>query len=333
MSNFHVITGSSAKKILEKSRADVVELIERTYILHDSGETTNPDSYFLRFPDRPDSRVIALPARLGGDVGRIGIKWISSFPRNTRSGLPRASAVLLLNDDETGAPVACLEAAGISAARTAASAALAARHLAAPRAQRVSFIGAGVIARTISDYLAVTVPGLREAVVHDLDAPSGRRLVEHVAAHHGWKSEPAESLEEALGADIVVFATTALRPYVPAGTRLRPDQLVLHVSLRDLAPEILLAANNVVDDVEHCLKAQTSPHLAEQLSGGRGFVNGTIGQVLRGRLTLDPGLPTVFSPFGLGVLDIALGDLVYREALGSGDAVGIEGFVGETTRW
>ena len=40
--------------------------------------------------------------------------------------------------------------------------------------------------------------------------------------------------------------------------------LVLHVSLRDLAPEILLTATNIVDDVEHCQKASTSTHLAEQ---------------------------------------------------------------------
>ena len=60
---------------------------------------------------------------LRGEPGVAGIKWIGSFPDNVARNVPRASAVLLLNDFETGYPFACLEAAQISAARTAASAA------------------------------------------------------------------------------------------------------------------------------------------------------------------------------------------------------------------
>src|SRR5690606_19488695 len=92
-----------------------------------------------------------------GDVGVHGIKWISSFPGNVAGGLPRASAVLILNDAETGYPFACLESSIISAARTAASAALAAAVLADARGDRprtVGFVGVGLIARYIHAYLA-----------------------------------------------------------------------------------------------------------------------------------------------------------------------------------
>jgi ornithine cyclodeaminase len=83
--------------------------------------------------------------------------------------------------------------------------------------------------------------------------------------------------------DLVVFATVAGQPHVTDVSWFGHNSLVLHVSLRDLAPEILLASANIVDDVEHCLKASTSPHLAEQLAGGRDFLDGTLDDVMAGK--------------------------------------------------
>ena len=82
--------------------------------------------------------------------------------------------------------------------------------------------------------------------------------------------------------DLVVFATVAARPHVQEVAWFAHHPVVLHVSLRDLAPEILLASTNVVDDVEHCLKAGTSPHLVEQRTGSRDFLAGTLVDVLTG---------------------------------------------------
>ena len=107
---------------------------------------------------------------------------------------------------------------------------------------------------------------------------------------------------------------------------------MLHVSLRDLAPEIVLAATNIVDDVEHCLKANTSPHLAEQRSGNRDFVTGTLPDVLAGRVTLPADRPVVFSPFGLGVLDLAVGRYVYDEVARSGELRVVDDFFHELRR-
>ncbi len=328
-----MVPGKHIAELLDGHETEVVDLVRAAYLAHEDGRTVNPDSYFLRFPDKPEARIIALPAHLGGtgDEGVAGIKWIGSFPRNIESGLPRASAVLVLNDYATGYPFALLESAGISAARTAASAALAATVLSRQDVGSVGVVGGGVIARTITTYLdAVGVP-LRDVRCHDLSAESAGLLTGHLRTRHGSAAEITDRTA-ALEADLVVLATTAGTPYI-TDHRFRPDQVVLNVSLRDLAPELLLGANNIFDDVEHCMKAGTSPHLAEQLTGGRDFVTGTLAGVVLGRDSLDPAKPTVFSPFGLGVLDLAVGHYLYRQAKAKGTAVDIPGFFGETSRW
>jgi ornithine cyclodeaminase len=107
---------------------------------------------------------------------------------------------------------------------------------------------------------------------------------------------------------------------------------VLHVSLRDLDPDILLTAANVVDDVEHCLKADTSPHLAEQRTGSRAFLTGTLDDVITGRVTLPTDRPVIFSPFGLGVLDLAVGKYVYDRTAASGGLHAVEDFFTDLRR-
>ena len=268
-----------------------MELVESTYRLHSAGDSVNPPSYFLRFPDRPSARIIALPASIGGPLRVDGLKWISSFPENVPAGIPRASAVLILNDHDTGYPFACLESSIISATRTAALAASAADWLSRGRGQRparAGFFGAGLIARYIHTFLAGTGWSFDEIGVYDLSADSAAGFrgyleqsgaVGRITVHDG-----AEQLIRS--SDLVIFATVAGEPHVSDLSWFEHNPLVLHVSLRDLAPEILLASTNIVDDVEHCLKASTSPHLAEQLTGSRDFLAGTLDDVMAGRVTI-----------------------------------------------
>jgi len=335
---FAVVPGAQVQRALQGREKQVVELVEATYRLHGAGDSVNPPSYFLRFPDRPSARIIALPASVGGDVRVDGIKWISSFPENVAAGIPRASAVLVLNDHDTGYPFACMEASIISAARTAASAAAAADWLSRGRSggrpTRVGFIGTGLIARYVHTYLAATGWSFDEVAVHDLSADSAagfhRYLEQSGTSARCTVHATAEELIRS--SDLVVFATIAAEPHVGDVSWFDHDPLVLHVSLRDLAPEVLLASTNVVDDVEHCLKANTSPHLVEQLTGNRDFLLGTLADVMAGRVTVPQDRPVVFSPFGLGVLDLAVGKAVYDEVAASGELHVVEDFFSELRR-
>lgn len=334
MSDFHVIPGAVIKDILDSHAHDMVRRIEQVYLQHHDGQTLNPDSYFLRFPQQPANRIIALPAALEGEDAVAGIKWISSFPGNVAQQKPRASAVVILNDRETGYPYACLEGAQISAVRTAASAVSGAYWLngQSRKVASVGFIGAGVIARNIARMLSVEGWDISHAVVHDFDAASADALTGFIENADLCTAQTG-SLEQTLSADLVIFATTAGEPYVKPPMGFRAGQVVLNISLRDIAPQLLLEANNLCDDIEHCMKANTSPHLTEQLTGSRAFMNGTLAGLIRGEVGLDPAKPSIFSPFGLGVLDLALSKFIVDTALAESRGVGIESFFGETLRW
>ena len=334
---FAVIGGGQVQQALARREHEIMRLVETTYRVHGAGDSVNPPSSFLRFPDRPTSRIIALPASIGGDVRVDGLKWISSFPENVAAGIPRASAVLILNDHDTGYPFACLEASIISATRTAASAALAANWLSRGqhRPTRVGFFGVGLIARYIHTFLAGTGWSFDEIGVFDLSAGSAagfRGYLEQSAA--SGRITVHDSAEQLIrSSDLVVCATVAGEPHVHDVSWFDHNPLVLHVSLRDLAPKILLASTNIVDDIEHCLKANTSPHLAEQLTGNRDFLHGTLDDVMAGRVTVPAGRPVIFSPFGLGVLDLAVGKYVYHEVARSGQPHIIDDFFHELRRY
>src|SRR5213592_4582673 len=164
-----IINGKTVFDIIRAHRDECVEIVRDAYLAHDHGQSVNPDSYFLRFPGKPDCRIIALPAYLGNGFHVAGLKWIASYPANIQRGFPRASAVLVLNNYDTGYPFAILESSIISAARTAASAVLAAHWLngQSPRAHSLGIVGTGFIARYVYDFLVETGWTIEEVRLHD----------------------------------------------------------------------------------------------------------------------------------------------------------------------
>ncbi|WP_406728654.1 2,3-diaminopropionate biosynthesis protein SbnB [Streptomyces sp. GD-15H] len=332
---FTVVPGSVVHEIVAGRQQELIDLVERAYLLHGSGETTNPPSYFLRFPDKPSARIIALPGAVRADVRVDGLKWISSYPENIAHGIPRASAVLLLNDAATGYPYACLEGSIISAVRTAASAAVAVRHLAVDRRPAtVGFFGTGFIARYLHMYLCALGLSFDRVGIHDLSEEYAGAFARHVAeSNPDTEVRLHQSPEDLIRSyDLLVLATTAAQPHITESAWFSHNPLVLHVSLRDLAPEIILTATNVVDDVDHVLTAGTSVHLTEQRTGRRDFIDAPLSEAITGAFRPDPGRPVVFSPFGLGVLDIVVGDFVHRRAAEAGLLTTVDGFFHDTDR-
>jgi 2,3-diaminopropionate biosynthesis protein SbnB len=332
---FYLVPGSAVKSVIDQNRKQIFDAVEAAYRLHASGDTVNPDSYFLRYADKPSARIIALPAHLGGTIQKSGIKWISSFPENRLGNLARASAVLILNDATNGYPLACIEASLISATRTAASAALAVEHISpSPREGTLAVIGTGVIARTTVEWLLFRNWTFRKISLYDTDRKEAERFSAWLHDWHRLQSDIQYSLEDTLcRASLILFTTTASVPYLTDEKLLAHAPTILHLSLRDICVNVILASQNFLDDADHCLKANTSLHLAEMATGNRTFVAGNLVDVLDKRVALDRNRPRIFSPFGLGVLDLAVGNFVLDAAISSNTAIAVPDFFSNSARW
>lgn len=331
-----IVKGKTAYDVIHGDVAGCIEVVRQAYLTHGSGATVNPDSYFLRFPHNPGARIIALPAFLGPESGVAGIKWIASFPENIRKGFPRASAVLVLNDATTGYPFAMLESSVISAARTVGSAALAAEWLNGRerRTGTLGIVGTGLIARYMYRFLRRAgwqIDNVRLFDATDGEADAFAAAVIDYDAHQSVEVSPSKD-DLIRASDLIVLTTTAGTPHISDPGLFAHAPIVLHLSLRDLSPEVLLASTNIVDDVEHVMKANTSPHLVEQQVGHRRFVQGTLADVMTGAVTIDRSRTAIFSPFGLGVLDLAVGKWVYDKAVAAGEDLRLTDFFYDMTR-
>jgi ornithine cyclodeaminase len=331
-----IVNGKAVFDIIRAHPNECIEIVREAYLAHARGQSVNPDSYFLRFAEKPDCRIIALPAYLGNGFDVAGLKWIASYPANTRRGFPRASAVLVLNSYDTGYPFAILESSIISAARTAASAVLAARWLngCSCRARSLGIVGTGFIARYVYDFLIDTGWKIEDVRLYDRLLHESEKFRDTACRleQHRTVSVVPDVAQLVRACDLIVFTTVASAPHIADAGLFEHNPLVLHISLRDLAPEILLTSQNVVDDIEHVMKANTSPHLAEQMTGHRRFVTGTLADIILGRTSVNRTRPIIFSPFGLGILDLAVGKWVYDQAVAADQDLRLSDFFYETVR-
>jgi ornithine cyclodeaminase len=114
------------------------------------------------FPAMPkptvDRRFMAMPAYLGGSFQTVGMKWYGSNIENRDKGLPRSILTFILNDADTGAPLAFMSANLLSAYRTGAVPGVGARHLARKDSKVVGILGPGVMARTSLSALMIACP-------------------------------------------------------------------------------------------------------------------------------------------------------------------------------
>lgn len=326
-----VLTTHDVEQLLHGQERVIVDLVRSTYMAHTIGKTSVPHSVFLRFPGEPNNRIIALPAFLGSNPPVAGIKWISSFPENINRGLQRASAVTVLNSTSTGRAQVVMEASTISAQRTAASAAAAVQALHCTKnVASLGLIGCGVINLNILKFIATLYPDLGEVLVYDIKRARAEQFVRAVRKIIPNRQIGIADCNDTLlrKSSVVSFATTASTPHVEDLSACPRGTTVLHVSLRDLTPDAILSCDNVVDDIDHVCQADTSVHLTCKRAGNTAFIRCTLGDILHGKAERRGNRSiTVFSPFGLGILDLAVAQFVHEQALAQGKGIVIKSFM------
>lgn len=284
---------------------EVVEIVEETLRLHGEGRTSMPPKVDVGLDD--DAFLHAMPAHVK-DQGALGIKWVAGYPTNTEKNLPYIHGTMILNDPETGRPLALMDARQITAVRTGACTAVTAKYLADPNSEVMTIIGCGVQGRVNIEALLAVFPDTERMLAFDIDPERQAEFADEVMTTFDLASIiPPEPQEATEGAHVIVTATPILKEPKPV---IEPDWLqtgTLCVSL-DFDASFTPAAFDrselfITDDLAQYEHYKQNGHFV-----GFDSPSAELGKVVAGSGPKRPeGTPIVMAAnLGLGVLDVAL---------------------------
>jgi ornithine cyclodeaminase/alanine dehydrogenase-like protein (mu-crystallin family) len=259
-------------------------------------------------------------------AGAAVMKIVSVFPGNPQRQLPTIMALAALTDDQTGEPLAIMEAGSLTALRTGAATGVATDLLARKDARTLALIGAGAQATTQLEAILAVRP-IDTVRVYDRDADRAAAFAAAAATRHGITVEVMSSADAAVeGVDVVAAATTSRTP-VFAGDRLAPGTHVNGVGsstldAQELGPDTVCRADKIVVDSREAAMAEAGDLVVPMRQGllPADAIYAELGEIAAGRL---PGRErddelTVFKAVGIAVLDLYAAKLAYDRALALG---------------
>jgi alanine dehydrogenase len=304
---------------------DCIDAVERAFRLHAAGRTLGPG--VLGVP-APDGGFHIKAAGLMGERAYFAAKVNANFPGNpARAGLPTIQGTVVLADATTGEPLALMESGSVTALRTAAASAVAARVLARRDARTATIVGCGVQGEMQLAAIAAVLP-LERAWVLDVEPERAERLAVRAAARLGFPVEPRADLRAALReSDVLVTCTPSRRAFVMAGD-VAPGTFIAAVGAdsqgkQELEPALVASATLVVDVLEQCAEIGELQHALAAGLLTREQVHAQLGDVLAGRRpgrTRDDEI-TIFDSSGTALQDVAAAVAVYEKALATGRGV------------
>jgi 2,3-diaminopropionate biosynthesis protein SbnB len=297
-----------------------VEALRGALALHAEGKTAQPLKPYLRWRRRGHiaDRIIAMPGYVGGTDPMAGIKWIGSKHDNPSvRGIPRASAVIVLNDPETHFPVAIMEGGEISGMRTAGVTVLAVEYLARPGFGAVALVGCGFIGRLHALGLLESFPAIERIYLYDHDRRAADALAKEIAREGLTVTVCATAEEAVCRGELVVPCTVTAKPYIELDW-LMPGAFVSNISIMDVTPGVYLGVDKlIVDDWEQANRERKTINqlvLAGKLR--QSDLHAELGDVVRGH---KPGRERaderiLLNPMGMAIEDVACAAAVYRSA-------------------
>jgi ornithine cyclodeaminase/alanine dehydrogenase-like protein (mu-crystallin family) len=318
-------------------RVDALAAVAEALTCHATGAAEVPSEATLRWAPEGGgtARTLNMPGLLRTPELQIGTKVINASTENPARGLPRADGLMLLFHPVTARPQAILQAAAISALRTAAVSTLAAQRLRSGGDAVLGVLGAGPLGRRHVTLMLEQLD-IAKVLICDRVAARATALVDELAGVVDGNVElvAAPSAQEAVGeATIVVTATTTTTAYIGYDA-LRRGALVVNVSLDDLHEDAYLKADRlyvddwslVVEDSQRLLgKLARSGRVSAPGQDGDGRrVDGTLGELLSGTCPGrdDDRQIIVVNPFGLAIEDLAIASRVHDVA--RRDGIGVE---------
>ncbi len=197
--------------------SEIIEALEVAFMEKGKGRTEMPPKPGIH-PGGGDNFIHAMPAYIPA-LKTAGVKWVSGFPENYNLGLPYITGLLILNDPETGLPVAVMDCVWITAMRTGAATALSARYLARPESAVVGMLGCGVQGRTNVEALNVLFP-IKKVMAYDVSSEAVDRYADEIGSRFDLEVVPVATPREAVtGCDIVVTSGPILKkPHATIGS-------------------------------------------------------------------------------------------------------------------
>ena len=335
-----------------KSCVDVMEdllitLYKGDYVM--GGANHNSHGCMIMFPDDPqfpgmpknadDRRFMAMPAYLGGSYQMAGMKWYGSNVENKKVGLPRSILMMMLNDKDTGAPLALMSAHLVSAYRTGGIPGVGAKYLARKDSRVVSIIGPGVMGKTSLAAFVSVCPNLDTVKIkgrsqRSLDAFT-RFIREELPQIKNI--EICDSVEEAVKASDIISFTTTVRDDVSSfhyinGDWIKKGALISMPSAARFDDDFLAGCKLVVDNsklYEAWEEEYPYPTYPQVQIIGTKFTDLKHDGKIKAEDIIDitdiiekrhPGRTSddeiiVYSVGGMPVEDIAWGGTVYRNAV------------------
>lgn len=272
--------------------------------------------------------ILFMPAYMG-TLGGLGLKIVSVFPQNIKLNKPTLSAILILNDVQTGEPLAMMDATYLTALRTGAASGVATRHLAKKQVQKAAVFGAGAQALR---QLEAILEERSFAEINVFDVDPGRvqnfiALCKQELERFSLNIKAADTSKAAVtDADVIVTATTANKP-VFSGDDIKPGVHINGIGsytpeMQEIDETCVTRANKIViDSFEASFKE--AGDLIIPLEKGlitKEDIYCEIGKITCGEV---PGREsddeiTFFKSVGIAVQDIAVARLVYDNALAKG---------------